>query len=77
MNLFQPLEHVSHGQYCIFHMEAAFLFGDEQGTDVTELSCLRQENCRERWHDINRVIDTGVTPHHGWLCMQHAGMDVE
>lgn len=39
MNLFQLLEHVSHGQYFIFHMEAISLFGDEQATNVTELSC--------------------------------------
>lgn len=40
MNLFQSLEHVSPGQYFIFHMEATSLFGDEQASNVTELSCL-------------------------------------
>lgn len=67
MNLFQPLEHVSHGQYFIFHTEATLLFGDEQATDVTELSCLRQKNCLQGLHAINKGINTGVlmTPSHG------------
>lgn len=58
MNLFQPLEHVSHGQYFIFHTEAIFLFGDEQATDVTELFCLRQE--RNAWRGCTLSIKWSI-----------------
>lgn len=82
MNLFQPLEHVSHGQYFIFHTEATFLFGDEQATDVTELLCLRQERTARRGCTLSmkRSIQEWLHPtdgpalwHRRWCT--HVGME--